>query len=180
MTTTTQTRWSIDTVHSEIGFKVRHLVISHTSGKFDRFEANMVSSKEDFSDAKITFAADVDSINTANEQRDAHLKSDDFFNAEKFPKLTFTSTAFTKVGENEYKLDGELTIRDVTKTVSLSVDFGGVVTDPWGNVKAGFEATGKINRKDFNLKWDAFTEAGGAVVSDEIRLQLHIQLQKNV
>lgn len=166
-------------MHSEIGFKVRHLVISHTSGKFDRFEANVISSSDDFSDAQITFSADVDSINTANEQRDGHLKSDDFFNAAQFPKITFKSTSFKKVSEGEYKLEGALTIRDITKPVVLNVDFGGVITDPWGNVKAGFEANGKINRKDFNLKWDAFTEAGGAVVSDEIKLQLHIELQKS-
>jgi len=179
MTTVAQTNWSIDKVHSEIGFKVRHLVISHTSGKFDRFEANVASSSDDFTDAEISFSADVDSINTANEQRDAHLKSDDFFNAAQFPKLTFKSTSFKKVDASEYKLTGDLTIRDITKNITLTVDFGGVITDPWGNVKAGFEATGKINRKDFNLKWDAFTEAGGAVVSDEIKLQLHIELQKN-
>jgi len=180
MTTVAQTSWGIDNVHSEIGFKVRHLVISHTSGKFDRFDASVISSSDDFTDAEISFSADVDSINTANEQRDAHLKSDDFFNAAQFPKLSFKSTSFKKVDGNEYKLSGDLTIRDITKNITLNVDFGGVITDPWGNVKAGFEATGKINRKDFNLKWDAFTEAGGAVVSDEIKLQLHIELQKNV
>lgn len=179
MTITAQTSWGIDAVHSEIGFKVRHLVISHTSGKFDRFEASVISSADDFTDAAISFSADIDSINTGNEQRDGHLKSDDFFNAAQFPKLTFKSTSFKKVDGSEYKLAGDLTIRDITKNVTLSVDFGGVITDPWGNVKAGFEATGKINRKDFNLKWDAFTEAGGAVVSDEIKLQLHIELQKN-
>ncbi len=179
MTTIAQTSWGIDAAHSEIGFKVRHLVISHTSGKFDRFEAKVISSTDDFTDAAISFSADVDSINTGNEQRDGHLKSDDFFNAAQFPKLNFKSTSFKKVDGGEYKLSGDLTIRDITKNVILNVDFGGMITDPWGNVKAGFEATGKINRKDFNLKWDAFTEAGGAVVSDEIKLQLHIELQKN-
>lgn len=171
--------YKIDAAHSEITFKVKHLMITNVTGNFTNFNASLTTTKEDFSDAEITFEAATNSINTNNEQRDAHLKSDDFFNAAQFPKLSFKSTSFKKVDGSEYKLSGDLTIRDITKNVSLSVDFGGVITDPWGNVKAGFEATGKINRKDFNLKWDAFTEAGGAVVSDEIKLQLHIELQKN-
>lgn len=178
MTTTAKTQWTIDTAHSEIGFKVRHLVITNTSGKFDQFEASVVTGNDDFSDATISFSADVNSINTGNEQRDGHLKSDDFFNAEQFPKLTFQSTSFKKVSGEEYILEGNMTIRDITKAISLKVEFGGTIVDPWGNVKAGFEASGKINRKDFNLKWDALTETGGAVVSDEVKLHLHIELQK--
>ena len=179
MTTTTQTAWTIDTAHSEIGFKVRHLVISHVSGKFQNFEAGVLSNGDSFANGSVEFSADVNSITTGNEQRDGHLKSDDFFNAAQFPKLTFRSTVITSTASG-YRMDGDLTIRDITKPISLNIEFGGIVTDPWGNVKAGFEATGKINRKDFNLKWDAFTEAGGAVVSDEVTLNLHVELQKTV
>jgi polyisoprenoid-binding protein YceI len=178
MSTTTQTQWTLDTAHSEIGFKVRHLVITNVSEKFDSFEGIVSTSSDDFADAQINFSADINSINTGNEQRDGHLKSDDFFNAEQFPKLTFTSTAFKKVSGEQYKLEGHMTIRDITKPVTLDVEFGGTIVDPWGNLKAGFEINGKINRKDFNLKWDALTETGGAVVSDEVKLHLHIELQK--
>lgn len=178
MSTTAQTQWTLDTAHSEIGFKVRHLVITNVSGKFDSFEGSVTSSSEDFADAQINFSADINSINTGNEQRDGHLKSDDFFNAEQFPKLTFTSTSFKKVSGEQYKLEGHMTIRDITKPVTLDVEFGGTIVDPWGNLKAGFEINGKINRKDFNLKWDALTETGGAVVSDEVKLHIHIELQK--
>lgn len=180
MSTQSQSTWAIDTAHSEIGFKVRHLVISNVSGKFDRFEAQVQSSQDDFDGAQVSFSADTDSINTGNEQRDGHLKSDDFFNAASFPKISFQSGVLRKVSGSDYKLEGTLSIRDISKTVSLDVEFGGSITDPWGNVKAGFEASGKINRKDFNLKWDALTEAGGAVVSDEVKLHLHIELQKTV
>lgn len=178
MSTTAQTQWTLDSAHSEIGFKVRHLVITNVSGKFDSFEGSVTSSSEDFADAQINFSADINSINTGNEQRDGHLKSDDFFNAEQFPKLTFTSTSFKKVSGEQYKLEGHMTIRDITKPVILDVEFGGTIVDPWGNLKAGFEINGKINRKDFNLKWDALTETGGAVVSDEVKLHIHIELQK--
>jgi len=178
MTTTAQTQWTLDAAHSEIGFKVLHLVITNVSGKFDSFEGSVTTTSEDFADAQINFSADINSINTGNEQRDGHLKSDDFFNAEQFPKLTFASTSFKKVNGEQYKLEGTMTIRDITKPVTLDVEFGGTIVDPWGNLKAGFEINGKINRKDFNLKWDALTETGGAVVSDEVKLHIHIELQK--
>lgn len=177
MTTQATTKWAIDPMHSEIEFKVKHLMISTVTGKFNSFHAEALSNNEDFSDAKISFHADIDSITTGNEQRDGHLKSDDFFNAAQFPKLTFVSTAFTKSGDG-YKLTGDLTIRDVTKSVELNAVFNGIMTDPYGNVKAGFELDGKINRKDFNLKWSATTETGGIVVSDEVRLVCNIQLAK--
>lgn len=170
--------YKIDAAHSEITFKVKHLMITNVTGNFTQFDATMESEAADFSDAKISFEADVNSVNTNNEQRDGHLKSDDFFAAEKFPKLTFVSKSFTKKSDDEYSLTGDLTIRDVTKTVDLTVEFGGNMVDPWGQAKAGFEINGKINRKEFGLGWGAVTEAGGVVVSDEVKLHLGVQMIK--
>lgn len=170
--------YKIDSAHSEITFKVKHLMITNVTGRFTAFDAAMEADKEDFSDAKITFEADADSVTTNNEQRDAHLKGEDFFAADKFPKLSFVSKSFTKLGEDEYKLTGDFTIRDVTKTIELDVEYGGTMTDPWGNVKAGFEINGKINRKEFGLTWGAVTEAGGVVVSDDVKLHLSVQMIK--
>ena len=170
--------YKIDTAHSEITFKVKHLMITNVTGSFTKFDATLESSNEDFSDAKISFEAETASITTNNEQRDGHLKSDDFFAADKFPKLSFTSTSFTKKNDDEYKLVGDLTIRDVTKSVELAVEYGGTATDPYGQVKSGFEINGKINRKDFGLTWGAVTEAGGVVVSDEVKLHLSVQMIK--
>lgn len=170
--------YKIDPAHSEILFKVRHLMISYVTGSFKKFDASLESSAEDFSDAKINFEADIDSIHTNSEQRDGHLKSDDFFNAAEFPKLTFTSTGITKEGDDEYKLTGDLTIRDITKSVTLDVTYNGTVVDPWGQTKAGFELTGKINRKEFGLKWHAATETGGIVAGDEVKLILNVQMLK--
>lgn len=170
--------YKIDAAHSEINFKVKHLMITNVTGSFTKFDATMESSAPDFSDAKISFEADVNSISTNNEQRDGHLKSDDFFNAAEFPKLSFVSTSIQKKTENTFALNGDLTIRSITKPVTLNVEFGGNMTDPWGQEKAGFEITGSINRKDFDLKWSATTEAGGIVVSDEVKLQLAVQMIK--
>lgn len=170
--------YKIDPAHSEITFKVKHLMITNVTGSFTKFDATMESSAADFTDAKISFEADVNSISTNNEQRDGHLKSEDFFAAEKYPKLSFVSKSFTKKSDNEYKLTGDLTIRDVTKTVDLDVEYGGSTTDPYGQNKAGFELSGKINRKEFGLGWGAVTEAGGVVVSDEVGLHLAVQMIK--
>lgn len=153
-------------------------MITNVTGSFTKFDATLESKAEDFSDAKIDFEADVNSITTHNADRDTHLKSDDFFAADKFPKLNFVSTGFKKLGEDEYKLTGNLTIRDVTKPVQLDVEYGGTMKDPWGQIKAGFEISGKINRKDFGLTWGAVTEAGGVVVSDDVRLHLAAQMIK--
>lgn len=172
------TKWVIDPMHSEIQFKVKHLVISTVTGYFHKYDASFTSSKEDFSDAKVTFTADISSINTNNEQRDTHLKSDDFFNAEKHPTMNFVSKELKKTGDDKYKLIGDLTIRDVTKTVELDVEYGGTMVDPYGNTKVGFEVTGSINRKEFGLKWNAVTEAGGAVVSDQVKLIANVQFAK--
>lgn len=173
-------KWSIDPTHSEIGFKVKHLMISTVSGKFTRFTVE-AETKDDtnFEGATIKFSADVDSISTGMDQRDNHLKSDDFFNAGQFPQVLFSSTRMEKTGNDTFALEGNLTIRDVTRPVKLDVSYSGIMQDFYGNWKAGFEISGKINRKDFNLKWSATTEAGGVVVSDEVKLLLDVQLQRN-
>jgi len=173
-----KTKWVIDPGHSEIHFKVRHLVISTVTGGFDNFEGVVYSSSDDFSDAEVEFSADVESINTNQHDRDNHLKSPDFFDAENHPKLTFRSTGIKKKGKSEYILKGNLTIRGTTKEIELSVEHGGIIKDPWGNIKAGFEITGKLNRKDYGLNWSAATETGGLVAADEVRLQIAIELTK--
>ncbi len=169
--------YKIDAAHSDITFKVKHMMITNVSGSFTKFDATMESEAADFSDAKISFEADTDSINTNNEQRDGHLKSDDFFAAEKFPKLSFVSSSLVKKGD-DYVLTGDLTLRGTSKAIELAVEFGGTMTDPYGQVKSGFEINGKINRKDFGLTWGAVTEAGGVVVSDEVKLHLNVQMIK--
>jgi polyisoprenoid-binding protein YceI len=171
-------RWIIDAMHSEVQFKVKHLVISTVTGSFNKFSADLESNNEDFTDAKVNFTADVNSISTNNEQRDGHLKSDDFFNAEKYPQLTFVGTSMEKKGNSEYVLKGNLTIRDITQPLELAVELGGIATDPYGQTKVGFEAVGKINRKAFGLAWSAVTEAGSIVVSDEVKLLLNVQFIK--
>ncbi len=169
--------YKIDAAHSEIHFKVKHLMITTVTGQFTKFDATLTADTEDFTDGTVSFTADINSIDTRSEQRDAHLKSDDFFNAEKFPELKFTSTSFTKIG-NGHILKGDLTIRDVTKPIELKAEYSGIMVDPYGQTKVGFEAEGKIKRKEFGLGWDAITEAGGVVVSDDVRLQLNIQFIK--
>lgn len=165
-------------MHSEITFKVKHLMITNVTGSFQQFDATMESNEDDFSDAKIQFEADVNSISTNNEQRDGHLKGADFFAAEEFPKLQFSSTSFTKKSADTYSLKGDLTIKGITKPVELTVEYGGNMTDFYGQNKAGFEISGKINRSDFGLTWSAVTEAGGVVVSEEVKLHLAVQMVK--
>ncbi|WP_423146480.1 YceI family protein [Rubrolithibacter danxiaensis] len=175
------TKWLIDPMHSEIQFKVKHLMITTVTGYFKSFNLEVETENDDFTTAsKIEFTADIDSISTNNEQRDAHLKSDDFFNAEQYSQLRFTGNKYEKISDEEYRLHGDLTIRDVTKPLSLTVDFGGVVVDPYGQTKAGFTVQGKISRKEFHLLWNAVTEAGQVVVSDEIKLHAEVQLVKQV
>ncbi len=169
--------YKLDAAHSDIIFKVKHLMITTVTGQFKKFEATLTAEQEDFSDASISFTADVNSIDTRSEQRDGHLKSDDFFNAEKFPHLKFTSASFVKSG-SDYVVKGDLTIRDITKPIELKTTYNGTMVDPYGQTKIGFEAEGIIKRKEFGLMWDAITEAGGVVVSDDVRLQLHVQFIK--
>mgnify|MGYP001178345705 CR=1 FL=1 len=167
----------IDASHSEITFKVKHLMITNVTGHFQKFSGSMTASKEDFTDAVINFEAETSSIDTNSEQRDGHLKSGEFFDSEKFPLLTFKSTSLTKDGD-DYKLTGDLTIKGVTKSIALDAELGGVMTDPYGQFKAGFEINGKIHRSDFGLTWNAVTEAGGIVVSEEVKLHIQVQLVK--
>ena len=170
--------YKIDAAHSEITFKVKHLMITNVTGNFTKFDATLETTADDFSDAKISFEADVNSITTNNEQRDRHLKSADFFDAETFPTLSFTSTSFTKKSDDEYNLVGDLTLKGHTKSVTLNAEYGGTATDPYNQTKAGFEITGKINRQDFGLTWSAVTEAGGIMVSDEVKLAFNVQMIK--
>jgi polyisoprenoid-binding protein YceI len=172
------TNWALDAAHSSIQFSVSHLVISETTGKFKKFDISLQADKTDFTDAKISFTAEVNSLDTENEDRDKHLKSDDFFNAEKFPQIKFVGKSLKKAKGNQYKLTGDLTIRDVTKTVTLDVIYGGTVQDPWKNTKAGFKIVGKISRKEYGLKWNTLTEAGGAVVGDEVELTCKVEFAK--
>jgi polyisoprenoid-binding protein YceI len=170
--------WITDKPHTNVKFSVAHLVISDVDGNFKSFDGTMESSKPDFSDAKITFTADVNSINTDNEMRDNHLKSDDFLNAAKFPQIKFVSTSFTPQGDNKYKLVGNLTIRDVTKSVTFDVKYGGTVV-AMGGTHAGFKATTKIDRFDYNLKWSKTTEAGGLVAGKEVEITINADFKKS-
>lgn len=174
-----QTKWAVDKAHSKVQFSVTHLIISEVTGLFKSFDGNIEASKPDFTDAKVSFTVDVPSISTDNDARDKHLKSDDFFNAEKFPKITFKGKSFTKVDNNHYKLTGDFTIRDVTKEITLDVVYNGTVKDPWGNTKAGFKITGEVNRFDYNLKWNALMEAGGAVAGKMVKMIIDLELQKS-
>lgn len=170
--------WKIDPVHSEIKFKVKHLVVSTVTGQFKVFDATVESEKTDFSDARISFWADVNSIDTRNEQRDAHLKSADFFDAENHPKILFESKLINKKSDDEYEVVGDLTIRGITKEIKLNVNYNGTVKGFGGGEVAGFEMTGKLNRFDYGLKWNALTEAGGIVVGDEVKIEIYCELTK--
>ncbi|MBE7171184.1 MAG: YceI family protein [Williamsia sp.] len=171
-------QWKIDPAHSEIQFKVKHLMITTVTGYFKQFDLNVETLTDDFSTAqKIDFTADINSIDTNNTQRDTHLKSADFFDAEQYSQLQFTGTRYEANGD-EAQLHGDLTIRGVTKPLTLRVEFGGIVVDPWGQTKAGFTISGKISRKEFGLTWNAVTEAGQVVVSDEIKIHAEVQVVK--
>jgi len=177
-TATTATAWNLDLSHSELQFKVRHMMISTVTGEFAEFAATATTEGEDFTTAQVSLTANIASISTRNEQRDTHLHSDDFFASERFPQMIFTSTAMEKVDDENYKLHGNLTIRDITKPVTLEVEFGGLVVDMYGNLRAGFTLQGKINRKEFGLMWNAITEAGGVVVADDIKILASVSLVK--
>jgi len=174
---TKETKWVIDQTHSEIAFKVRHLMISHVKGTFKIFDASIYTSGTDFSTAEIDLWIDVSSINTGNEQRDEHLKSFDFFDVEHFKQITFTSNTIAKSDEfGNHELWGEFTLRGVTKTIKLEVEFGGIIKDPWGNEKAGFAVTGTLNRSDWGLLWNTVMETGGIMVGDEVTITCDIEL----
>ena len=176
----TATKWVLDPMHSEVQFKIKHLVISTVTGTFNKFEGSCDAQDDSFEGAEIDFSLDVDSLDTNQEQRDVHLKSAEFFDAAQYPKITFKSTSFTKVSGDDYDLKGNLTIKDITKQVTLKVEFGGSATDFYGNLKSGFEVTGKINRKEFGLVWDGITEAGSIVLGEDVKLEINAQFAKQV
>jgi len=171
-------KWNLDPAHSEVTFKVKHMMITNVSGSFTDFSVDAETEGEDFTKSAVNFTAKTASVNTNSEQRDGHLRSPEFFDSEKFPEIKFRATKYEKVSGNDYKLKGDLTIKDVTKNISLDVEYGGIQKDPWGNMKAGFTVTGKINRKDFGLNWNAALETGGVMVSDEVKINCEIQLIK--
>ncbi len=175
--TLTSTKWGIDPTHTEVQFKVRHLVISTVTGFFKKFSGSIESERENFDGASVNFSIEVNSIDTNQPDRDTHLKSPDFFAAEQYPTLDF-SGQLKLISGTGFKLAGLLTMRGTTKNVELDADFGGIMVDPWGNTKAGFEINGKVNRKDFGLNWNAITEAGGMVVSEDVKLHINAELSK--
>jgi polyisoprenoid-binding protein YceI len=173
-----KSNWSIDPTHSEIGFKVKHMMFTNVSGKFNAFKATIVNEDDNFETSIITFTAETSSIDTNNTDRDNHLRSDEFFDADNFPKLSFVSTSIKKINENIFVIFGDLTIKGVTQNIQLESEYSGLMTDPWGNTKAGISIIGKINRKDFGLTWNAALETGGVLLGEEIKLHLEIQLIK--
>ena len=174
----TKTKWVIDPMHSEIGFKVKHLVVANVRGAFKEFDASIYTTGDDFTTAEVDLWINPASINTHNEQRDAHLRSADFFDTENFKEINFTGNTFEKTGNDNYKLYGDLTMKGIKKQVKLDVEFSGAMKDPWGNEKAIFNVKGKINRKDWGLNWNAALETGGVLVSEEVWLNCELQLAK--
>jgi len=173
-----ETNWKIDNMHSEITFKVRHMMISNVTGFFSEFDANIFAENEEFSNAKFNFNASIDSIQTGVKDRDEHLKSADFFDSNQFPKLNFESTSIRNTGTNEFEVDGVMNIKGIEKPLSLNVHVAGIALDPYGQTKVGMEITGKIKRSEFGLTWSAVTEAGNVVVSDDIHVHCELQFIK--
>ena len=173
-----KTTWVIDPAHTEISFKVKHLMISNVKGLFSEFSGQVFTEGDDFSNAEISFQINPASISTGATDRDGHLKSSDFFDVENFKEITFTSGKLSETGKDEFVLSGNLKIKEVTKPISLEAEFGGLMTDPWGNEKAGFTLSGKLNRKDFGLTWNAALEAGGVLVGDDVRITCDVELLK--
>ena len=170
-------KWAIDPTHSEIGFKVKHMMFTNVSGTFAAYDATITTEDDNFENANFEFSANIDSISTNNTDRDNHLKSADFFDADNFPKLTFKASSFTKDGD-DYEITGDLSIKEVTKPVKFPVEFSGLMKDPWGNTKAGLNIYGKINRKDWGLNWNSALETGGVLVGEEVKLNIELQLIK--
>ncbi|MGD8779758.1 MAG: YceI family protein [Ignavibacteria bacterium] len=173
-----QTEWQFDKSHSTIGFSVTHMVITDVEGKFADYSGIVITNGDNFESAKINFTAKVGSIDTENTDRDNHLKGADFFNAEKYPELTFVGKSMKKVSDNKYKLTGDMTIKGVTKEIKLGVQFNGTVKGPWGNTRAGFKISGELNRFDFGLEWSELLETGGLVVGKEVTLDINVELIK--
>lgn len=176
----TKTKWIVDPAHSEVGFKVKHLMITNIKGGFGDYDASIYTTGDDLQSAEVDFWINAASINTGNPDRDVHLKSADFLDADTFPQITFVGNTYEPVdGDGSYNIYGDLTIRGITKRIKLGVEFGGVVRDPWGNEKAGVTVNGKVNRKDWGLNWNAALEAGGVLVGDEVRIECELQLKKS-
>ncbi|MDR0230415.1 MAG: YceI family protein [Flavobacteriaceae bacterium] len=172
------TVWTIDPTHSEIGFKVKHMMFTNVSGKFNDFTATIKNDDAAFETSEISFTAKVASVDTNNEDRDNHLRSADFFEVEKYGELSFSSTNVQKKSDNDYAITGMLTIKEVTKEVTFKAEYSGLLTDPWGNTKIGLSLEGKINRKDFGLTWNAALETGGVLVGEDIKLFAEVQFAK--
>jgi polyisoprenoid-binding protein YceI len=179
METSTITKWNIDKAHSEVQFKAKHLVISTVTGQFNEYDAWLETEGDSLENARAKFEAEVASITTNSTDRDNHLKSEDFFDAANHPKITFESTEFRIIEGNTYEMIGNMNIRGISRQITLQVEYGGSMVDPWGNTKSGFEITGKLNRHDYGLKWNAVTEAGGIVVGEYINLSLNMQMAKS-
>lgn len=172
------TKWALDPTHSEIQFKVKHLMISKVTGQFQKFDATVETEGDDLTTAKVSFTADVNSISTNNEQRDAHLRTGDFFDAENHSQLSFVSSGLEKIDEEHYKLHGALTMRGVSKNIALDVEFGGMIQDPWGNSRAGFTVTGRINRKDYGVSFSMVSETGGVLLGEDVSIQGQMEFVK--
>jgi polyisoprenoid-binding protein YceI len=172
------TKWVIDPTHSDIQFKIKHLMISTVTGQFNKFEGTIETEDENFATAKAEFTADIDSITTNNEQRDAHLKNSDFFDADIHPQLIFESEKVEKINEEDYKIHGALTMRGVRKSIVLDAELGGITKDPWGNTRVGFSLSGKVNRKDFGVSFGMLTETGGIALGEEVKMFVNAQFVK--
>lgn len=172
------TEWKLDKSHSSIGFSIRHMVISEVVGNFKDFDISFTSAKDDYTDASVDASIKVVSINTDNERRDGHLKTDDFFNAEKFPLIKFKSTSFEKIGENKYKITGDLTIRDITKKVTFDAVYNGSIKAPWGATVSSWKATTSVNRFDFGLRWNKAIDSGGLIAGETVNITLNLELNK--
>lgn len=172
------TKWALDTTHSEVGFKVKHMMVSNVSGQFKQFDASVETEGDNISTAKVRFTADVASISTNNEQRDGHLKNGDFFDAENHPQITFEANGLEKAGIDEYLAHGTLTMRGVTKPVTLKVEHGGIVQDPWGNTRTGFTISTKINRKDFGVSFSMVSETGGILLGEDVTINASAEFVK--
>lgn len=173
-----QTKWVSDPPHSEIQFKVRHMMIANVKGEFRNFNATILTEGDDFSKGTVEVIIEAGSIFTNNTDRDTHLKSADFFDVENHKELKFTGTSLTQLDDDNYLLKGLLNIKGIEKEVSFDVEFGGINKDPWGSMKAGFSLNGKISRKDWGLNWNAALETGGVLVSDEVRITAEVQFVK--
>ena len=170
--------WSIDPAHSKVQFSVKHMVISTVTGEFKKYDFRLNKMEDSLESAELEFDIDPSTIDTGIGDRDNHLKSADFFDVEKYPKINFRSTEITKMGEEDYKMKGDLTIKDVTKPIEFDVTFGGQITDPWGNIRAGYSVTGTLNRFDYNLTWNNLIESGGAVVGKNVKINCEIEIVK--